>query len=233
VHDVKCVRAGGGVCLRCERPTENHSVVVVCTNEAHCGGCSITVALTSSSSPALLAPSISRLSSTAANVAFSFGHGAAVTVSISAVDGVGNRAHAVLHWFVETATPLTLLPPLPPLTNDTALVLPLSCTKPAGCSYEYNLDGTGWKPVGNSSVGISFAAGNAVDTLAVVSPPVVSRSPNATLELAAQVPEGTGGTAAVDVRLNGASLWTTLPPNGSHTIHGLPEGTHTLEARAR
>ncbi len=214
-------------------PPENHSLVVVCSNEAHCGGCSISVALTRASSPALLAPVVSRVNDTAANLAFSFGHGAAVSVNISAVDGVGNHAFVIYRWAVETETPVTLWPPVAPFTNDTALVLPLNCSKPAGCSYEYNLDGTGWKPVGNSSVNVPVTASNAVDTEVVASPPLVSRSPSASFEFAARVPAGEGGTAAVDVRLNGAPAWTPVPANLTYTVSGLADGAHTLEARAR
>jgi hypothetical protein len=37
----------------------------------------------------------------------------------------------------------------------------------------------------------------------------------------------------VDVRLNGAATWTPVAVGAEHTVTGLLEGTHVLEARAR
>jgi hypothetical protein len=212
-------------------PTEDHSLVIACANEAHCGGCRVSIALPATSALPLVAPIVDRVNSTAVNVTFSFAHGAAVLLTVAAVDGVGNSATAVWTWTVETALPETRWVPPPAFTNDSAPLLQLNCSKPAGCSYEYNLDGTGWRPVGNSSDGPPVAAG--ADTVVLAAPPLASRSPNATFVFGARVPAGAGDAVAVDVRLNGAATWTPVAVGAEHTVTGLLEGTHVLEARAR
>jgi hypothetical protein len=206
---------------------------VNCPNEPHCGGCSVSAAVTGASTPASAAPIVSRVNATAANVTFFFSHGAAVSVSITAADGAGNRASTLLRWAVETETPVTLRPQLAPFTNETALVLALNCSKAGGCTYEYNLDNTGWRPVGNSSANTTAASSNAVDTVGIVTPPLFTRNTSADFAFAAQLPVGAGGASSVDVRLDGATLWTSVPSNASYAVSGLGEGYHILEARAR
>jgi hypothetical protein len=75
--------------------------------------------------------------------------------------------------------------------------------------------------------------GSGVDTLVLVGPPLATRSPNATFLFDAVVDSGVPGVLDVEVRVDGAALWTPVGLNATFVVTGLSEGAHTLEARAR
>lgn len=219
-------------------PPEEHTIVLSCPNEAHCG-CTLSVAFSRSSALPMVVPVVTSLNNSAVSVAFSFPHGALVVADVNARDSVGNTATFVLVWTMDTLLPVTVWPPLAQFVNRSSLLLSFNCTKERlGCTFGYDLDGTGWKALGNSSstssntstAGVSL---NEVDTRVVVSPPLATRSTNATFVFDAVVPAGSLGAAVVEVRVDGAALWTPAPVNTAYTLHGLAEGAHILEARAR
>ncbi len=212
---------------------ENHSVVVDCRNEVH-RGCNVSVSVHRSSVAPLSPPVAVPLNGTAVNVTLSFPHGALVVADFTGVDGAGNAGHATLTWSMETLLPVTVWPSLAPFVNDSVVELGFNCSKvAAGCTFMYNLDGAGMKALGNSTAGPTEGAGSAVDTVLVAGPSWASRSRNATFVFDAVVPPGNNGSAVIDVRLDGAALWTTVAVNATYAVTDLAEGAHLLEARAR
>ncbi len=211
---------------------ENVSFIVTCVNEARCG-CTVFVAVNRSSAPPVVTPVIVPVNVSAANVTVSLPHLASAVVDVWAVDGAGNRSPVTtLTWTLETLQPQTLWPPLPPFVNASTQVLAFNCSKSVACTFLYDLDGVGWRAVGNSSSD-AVVVGTAVDTRVLAAPAGATRNQSASFVLDAVVPVGSPPATAVDVRLDGAVAWTPVAVNATYTVSGLAEGVHTLEARAR
>jgi hypothetical protein len=172
------------------------------------------------------------MNSTTANVTFLFPHAATAVVDVWAVDAADNVGEPmVLTWTVDTQPPRTVWPPLPPLVNDSSLLLSFNCTKDIGCTFMYALGTESLKPLGNTSGSTNVAAvGSGLDTRVVAAPRLATRSPNATFVFdALGAPEG----VVVETKLDGAVKWVSVAPNTPLTLVGLSEGVHTMEARAR
>ncbi len=180
----------------------------------------------------LTSPIVVPLNRTAVNVTLAFQHAAVVVLDVTAVDGVGNRGVSTWTWTMETQPPVTVWPPLPPLVNNSALLLSFNCTKVAGCSFVYSLDGAAPRPLGNATAEVAPVEAAPVDTVTLMSPPLLTRSPNATFVFDAVVSSGVAGAVAVDVLVDDAEAWKPLAVNSPLTLTGLSDGVHTLAARA-
>jgi hypothetical protein len=210
------------------------ALLVHCGNEAH-AGCHINASVSAASpSQPTTSPVVTFVNATAGTMSFTYPTSAVVVVEVWAVDAVGNQGQAVL---VDTLAPVTVWPPLAPTVNQSSLLLAFNCTKTIGCSFKYALGDAALKPLGNTSTGTSggsTSVANTVDTVLVAGPPRVTRSTSAAFVFDARVAGVTPqGGASVDVRVDGATLWTPVGASNTLTLSGLAEGVHMVEARAR
>jgi hypothetical protein len=171
------------------------------------------------------------LNNTAAMVWLGFPNGYTAHVVVGAVDGAGNVGRNVsLVWTVDSVPPRTnwTNSGFQAVLRDSSKVLQFGCTK--SCTFDYDLDGQGLKPLGNSTVG-SDASASSVDTALVSGPPRVTSSTSAVFVF--NCSSTLGGPCVVEVRLDASTDWVQVPPMVEYTVAGLVDGLHELEARAR
>ncbi len=188
--------------------------------------------------------------------------GTTATVRAIATDAAGNVGPAAaLVWDVELETPVTQWLPgtPPPLTNNASAGFSFGCSR-SDCRFRYSLDNSALLLLGPpltaanaSSVAnatdVVMALGTVVNSsVARVTPSTVATfnftvlvgvASGGAVVNASVVPLSPGGGVQLQVRLDGAVAWTfaqLLPQYNASTaeltLASLPDGEHTLEARA-
>ena len=123
-------------------------------------------------------------------------------------------------------------------------ILPSSLPPDYSCSFQYDLDSTGLRSLGNGTGNSGGGAGSlvlSVDTTVIAGPPLVTSNTSATLVFGANVLGARNATVATAVlanttmvvRLDDTPFFTQVAVGAAFSVQGLSEGTHVVEARAR
>jgi hypothetical protein len=124
-------------------------------------------------------------------------------------------------------------------------LLPLPLLPPPLCSFQYDLDRTGLRALGNGS-SVDGGSGPGLQTLSLDTtstqlPPTATSNTSAVLAFSAVVLGSDSaatsasvlGSTFIEARLDDALFWTTLALDQPYVVQDLSEGMHAVEARAR
>jgi hypothetical protein len=206
-------------------------------------GCAIWMRVNATASPLRIAAS--RANNSVAVMVGPYTTGDRPAVEAWAEDTAGNVGpRAVLTWEVDLTPPETLWLPHnpPPHTNATSLLFSFGCTR-TGCSFDYSFGSSPRMRLG-ATVADSVRVAGSIDTALASLPRRFSPQRTASISVAARlngamiVVDSRSGNSTVEVRVD-SGAWTDVRALTSFdsvtqrlSLSGLPDGQHTLQARA-